>query len=356
VRKIEINSKDEIGEMAKAINDNIVKTQSLMEEDQLLIDDVKSVANLVKEGKLKQQIQKTTSNESLKELKEIFNEMLTALSKDVCHDLVEIRDALQEFQKLNFSHRIDNPTGKASEGLNSLANVINEMLVDNQQSGMELQKSSDELLSNVDSLSITSSETAVSLEQTSAALKDTTDNIVGSNKSIIEMSEYINMLSLSTNEGQELSKQTNIAMDEINEEVESINKAISLINQIAFQTNILSLNAAVEAATAGEQGKGFAVVAGEVRNLAARSTEVADEIKTLVENATVKANSGKVIADKMIAGYAKLNENVSKTLDHIKIIADISKEQKSKIEQISDAVISIDSQTQENASLASKSR
>ncbi|MFW2579947.1 methyl-accepting chemotaxis protein, partial [Aliarcobacter butzleri] len=73
-------------------------------------------------------------------------------------------------------------------------------------------------------------------------------------------------------------------------QVNLINEAIGVIDNIAFQTNILSLNAAVEAATAGEAGKGFAVVAGEVRNLASRSAEAAREIKTIVENATSKAN------------------------------------------------------------------
>ena len=82
-------------------------------------------------------------------------------------------------------------------------------------------------------------------------------------------------------------------MDEINKEVSSINEAIEVIDQIAFQTNILSLNAAVEAATAGEAGKGFAVVAAEVRNLANRSAEAAREIKHIVELASKKAKEGK---------------------------------------------------------------
>jgi methyl-accepting chemotaxis protein len=73
-------------------------------------------------------------------------------------------------------------------------------------------------------------------------------------------------------------------MDEIDNQVNAINEAITVIDQIAFQTNILSLNAAVEAATAGEAGKGFAVVAQEVRNLANRSADAAREIKNLVEN------------------------------------------------------------------------
>jgi methyl-accepting chemotaxis protein len=97
-----------------------------------------------------------------------------------------------------------------------------------------------------------------------------------------------------------LANKTTQAMEEINVQVNSINDAISIIDQIAFQTNILSLNAAVEAATAGEAGKGFAVVAAEVRNLANRSAEAAKEIKTIVENATIKANNGKNIANTMI--------------------------------------------------------
>ena len=78
-------------------------------------------------------------------------------------------------------------------------------------------------------------------------------------------------------------------MYEINESTSAINEAITIIDQIAFQTNILSLNAAVEAATAGEAGKGFAVVAQEVRNLANRSAEAAKEIKNLVEVANQKS-------------------------------------------------------------------
>jgi methyl-accepting chemotaxis protein len=139
-------------------------------------------------------------------------------------------------------------------------------------------------------------------------------------------------------------------MEEINQKVNSINEAIIVIDQIAFQTNILSLNAAVEAATAGEAGKGFAVVAQEVRNLASRSAEAAREIKNLVEEATSKANDGKIVSSDMIEGYKKLNENISETIHIIEDVSKASNEQMTGIEQINDAVNMLDRVTQENAS------
>ena len=170
------------------------------------------------------------------------------------------------------------------------------------------------------------------------------------------MASYATEVTSSVQSGQQLANQTTKAMDEINHEVEAINEAISVIDQISFQTNILSLNAAVEAATAGEAGKGFAVVAQEVRNLASRSAEAANEIKVLVENATKKANDGKHISDDMIEGYTNLNQSISKTIDIISNIEKASKLQQQSISQVNQTIVSLDSQTQENSKIADKTK
>ena len=168
------------------------------------------------------------------------------------------------------------------------------------------------------------------------------------------MSSYASELTKSAKDGEALARETTNAMDDINKRVLSINEAISVIDQIAFQTNILSLNAAVEAATAGEAGKGFAVVAGEVRNLASRSSDAANEIKNIVEDATNKADVGKNISNTMILGYNGLNENIIQTINLISGIETASKEQQYGIEQINDAITVLDQQTQQTASIASQ--
>lgn len=193
-------------------------------------------------------------------------------------------------------------------------------------------------------------EQAASLEEIAASIEEITSTARSNAENSVKMAELGQIVKNSVNNGQNLASQTTNSMDEINNEVLAINEAITVIDQIAFQTNILSLNAAVEAATAGEAGKGFAVVAQEVRNLASRSAEAAKEIKNLVQNATTKASNGKQISDEMIKGYEDLNVHITQTIEIIDSVSMSSKEQISGIEQINNTISSLDRATQENVS------
>ena len=353
---LDTSSKDEISKISEAVNINIEKTKKLIFQDENLIADVKKVVEIVKTGNLSTNVHANTENESLEELKIIFNEMLKVVAEKVSTDINKIEVALTQFQSLNFAYRIPNATGQTAIGLNSLAKVISDMLVLNKTNGLSLQDSADYLLLNVDKLSSASTRAAASIEETAAALEEITSNMSSNTQNVVQMVSYANELTNSASEGQKLASETTVSMDEINNQVNAINDAITVIDQIAFQTNILSLNAAVEAATAGEAGRGFAVVAQEVRNLASRSAEAAKEIKTLVENATGKANTGKTIAGRMILGYTGLTDNIAKTMQLIKSVEVVIKEQQQGIAQINNAINSLDQQTQANAIVANQTK
>ncbi|WP_323592957.1 HAMP domain-containing methyl-accepting chemotaxis protein [Aliarcobacter butzleri] len=350
---LDTSSKDEIAQISEVINKNIIKTENLIVQDNLLIEDVKAVVSAVNDGKFTKRIEKSTENQNLEELKNIFNEMLESTKNSVAKDINELLRVLDNFAKLDFKERIQD-NGKVAVGINNLVETITQMLVENKSNGLTLRESSDILLANVDKLNISSNEAAASLEETAAALEEVTSNIRNNTQNIAQMAKLSSEVTTSANLGEKLANETTVAMDEINNQVHLINDSISVIDQIAFQTNILSLNAAVEAATAGEAGKGFAVVAQEVRNLASRSAEAAREIKAIVENATNKANQGKEIATNMIDGYKELNKNISQTINLISDIEMSSKEQLAGIEQINDAVTQLDRQTQQNAAVANQ--
>jgi len=352
VSLLDDSKSDEFGKMSTVVNQNISKTKDLIEQDKQVIQAVKNAVDIAKTGIMKQTISESTQNEGLEELKNGFNELLEIVSQKVCGNLNKIQDALDSYGKQDFTHRIKGNLGEVSIGLNNLAVVINDMLVENKSNGLTLAQSSEVLLRNVDILNQNSNISAASLEETAAALEEITSNISSNTENVIEMASISSSVTTSANHGESLAQQTTKAMNEIDEEVNAINDAITIIDQIAFQTNILSLNAAVEAATAGEAGKGFAVVAQEVRNLASRSAEAANEIKQLVLNATEKADTGKSIALSMIEGYTVLNDNITKTTELIANVESASKEQLEGIHQINDAVNSLDKQTQENASIA----
>ncbi|MCT7644728.1 methyl-accepting chemotaxis protein [Aliarcobacter butzleri] len=354
VEKIEVKNNDEIGIMAKFVNENIEKTNKLLKQDEALINNVKEVVLEINKGNLNNRIEAKTENESLEELKNILNEMLVLISSKVNNNLVAIDEVLQTYKKMDFRPRIENPQGEVAKEINSLADTINHLLVENKRNGLTLEDSSHILLENVNKLNISSNEAAASLEETAAAIEEITSNIRNTTQNISKMATLSNQVTKSVTQGESLANKTTNAMDEINNQVNLINDAISVIDNIAFQTNILSLNAAVEAATAGEAGKGFAVVAQEVRNLASRSAEAAREIKSIVENATIKANEGKDISKNMIEGYVGLTKDIQQTITLIQDIEMSSKEQLVGIEQINDAVNQLDRQTQQNAMVSSQ--
>jgi len=352
---LKISGKDEFAQMAKVVNENIIQTQKNIEEDRKLIDETIAVLSEFEQGDLCQRLDMNVSNPALMQLKDVLNKMADNLENNIDNVLhiIEEYSAYKYLNKIDTKHLKEHLL-KLASGVNGLGDAITQMLLENKINGLTLDESSNILLENVDKLNASSNEAASSLEETAAALEQITSNIRHNTENIAQMSNFSNNVTDSAKEGEKLANQTTIAMEEIDNQVIAINEAISVIDQIAFQTNILSLNAAVEAATAGEAGKGFAVVAAEVRNLASRSAEAAKEIKALVEHATAKANDGKNIAGNMIVGYKQLNENISKTINLISDIEEASKEQLLGIEQINDAVTALDRQTQENAMVASQ--
>ena len=349
------SNKDEFGQMAKVVNVNILKTKAGIEEDRKLIDETISVLGEFEQGDLSQRLNTKVSNPALMQLSTVINGMGDILEKNI----ENILDVLEKYSSYNYLNKVSTNGLKEqllalANGVNSLGDSVTSMLKENKSNGLTLEQSSNVLLLNVDKLNLSSNEAAASLEETAAALEEITSNIRNNTESIAKMSMLSNGVTKAVNEGQAMANQTTTAMDEINTQVNLVNDAISVIDQIAFQTNILSLNAAVEAATAGEAGKGFAVVAQEVRNLANRSAEAAKEIKDIVEGATLKANEGKDIASRMIEGYKGLNNSIEQTINLISDVEMSSKEQLLGIEQINDAVNQLDQQTQQNAMIASQ--
>nr|WP_329743477.1 methyl-accepting chemotaxis protein [Dyella sp. A6] len=202
-----------------------------------------------------------------------------------------------------------------------------------------------------DDLSQRTQEQASSLEETASSMEEMTSTV----KQNAENASHANQLARGAREqaerGGDVVAQTVDAMREINQSSGKIADIVSLIDEIAFQTNLLSLNAAVEAARAGEQGRGFAVVAAEVRNLAQRSAGAAKEIKVLIKDSVDKVKTGSSLVDQSGKALADIVESVKKVTDIVAEIAAASQEQSAGIDQVNHAVLQMDEMTQQNAAL-----
>ncbi|WP_301546340.1 MULTISPECIES: methyl-accepting chemotaxis protein [unclassified Duganella] len=200
-------------------------------------------------------------------------------------------------------------------------------------------------------LSSRTEQQASSLEETASSMEELTSTVTQNAENARQATKLVVAASDFATKGGQVVGQVVTTMGAIKESSSKIVDIISVIDGIAFQTNILALNAAVEAARAGEQGRGFAVVASEVRTLAQRSASAAKEIKELIARSVETVDAGSLLVDEAGATMGGIVKAVKQVADIMTEISAASSEQSTGIEQVNQAIVSIDDVTQQNAAL-----
>ena len=196
---------------------------------------------------------------------------------------------------------------------------------------------------------------AEALEEISASLEQMASMTATNAENAKQADQLSDEANAAAQDGNKTMEQLNIAMTGINQSSSQISKIIKVIEEISFQTNLLALNAAVEAARAGEHGRGFAVVADEVRSLAQRAAQAAGETTGLIEDSVNRARDGANVAGEVGKALDAIVDRVTKASNLIGGIAGASQEQAMGVAQIKTGVAGMDGVTQENASGAEES-
>ena len=349
---IEVVYDDEIGQMAKRVNDQIQAMEVTLKNEERVISESSRVIARAGEGLLTHRIKAESENRTLQQMIDLLNGLFENLEANIGKDVNRIVDTLEEYAHCNYTHAIPDATGRIEKQINRMQEVITQMLIQSVKSSEALQGSAVSLSQNVVVLNRSASEQFESIENTFTLMTRINETMQQNMQKLQIISGQIETVTRSLHAGEQLSDQTGVSMASIDTQVEEILQAIAVIDEISFQTNILSLNAAVEAATAGEAGKGFAVVAQEVRNLAAKSADAAKSIEEKVQNATQMTQAGKEATEKMLEGYQKLKEKITRTTEEIAEISDTIKVQYRYIEEIYVAMQSIRESAQNNREIA----
>ena len=352
IEKKKLEGNCEFSVMTKDINSAIDEFDDKFKHDMRVIGESVLTFDKLKKGIFKCRVNSNSSNPMINTLKNTINDALD----DLENYMREIEKTLISYtsndykDRIVINNKIANPSRllKVIQSVNSLGDTLATQAKNSLENGSSLETNSKTLKNSIENLTSKITKQIESLEETTLAVGKISEITNNNSKNTTSMSKLAEIVKQAVEDGYNLSNKTTKSMDDINEKVVAINEAITIIDQIAFQTNILSLNAAVEAATAGEAGKGFAVVAGEVRNLANKSAEAANEIKKLVEIANQKAHEGKDISNEMQNGYKNLHTHITETLQIIQNVSDAANEQMVGINQVSQTIVSLDQISKDN--------
>ena len=245
--------------------------------------------------------------------------------------------------------------GELKDNANQTADQLGSIVAQIQAATSEVANAATEISGGTGDLSRRTEQAAANLEETAASTNQMAETV----KQNADNAKNANALATTASEvaetGGGIVKQAVNAMTDIEGSAEKISNIISVIDEIAFQTNLLGLNASVEAARSGEAGEGFAVVAQEVRQLAQRSSQAASEIKTLIQSSNAQVNAGARLVNQTGEALGEIVEAIKKVSSIVSDIANASQEQATGVQEINQSVSSMDDMTQQNSRLVEES-
>ncbi len=287
---------------------------------------------------------KTAVNTTGQELQSYIAEISDALSKMAESNLdVHItREYLGDFNQMKLS-------------INNISDSFNVVASELQNTSEQVESGAIDVANTSQVLTQGSAEQASAVEEISAVITQVSSQTKQNALNANEANDIAVKAKSMAEQGNQQMKDMLMAMNGISQSSNNISKIIRVIDGIAFQTKILSLNAAVEAARVGEHGKGFAVVAEEVRSLAARSTNAAQETTDLIDDTLKRVNEGTAIANATAEALDKIVTQITAAGEIVEEIAEASNEQASAIEEISQGIMQVSQVTQANTATAEQS-